>query len=507
MKLDEERLQQQREYDERRRQEALQKQQEDDARRQELARRKAEEEKRLAISTGTGFFVAPNGYLVTNNHVIDDTTDYAVRDFKGRFYRTQLIARDPKHDLALLKVAGNFPSLRIAHSDTVSKGQRVFAVGYPQIAIQGNESKVTDGIISSFSGIRNDDDWFQISVPIQGGNSGGPLVTESGSVVGVVVASVNVSRFYAKAGTLPQNVNYAIKSKLVLDFLKAQGMKNTPSVPAKAGLEAVDSATAMVIAKNGPIDVAYAVSPEQAALDERERVRQAAEVAKRRQAEEMRLAAETAEEAKRARMISAESKRLEKALAAETAKGEMEAKKAEAERRAHEARIAKRDAAVQKEIPDWPEMKQSNLFNAWILEQPDMSFDGFASAKSVDAIQVIRRYQSERERFAGILLDREKAKNAATEAEAKAVAERLQKQNEAASRIYVGKIVEVNKQYGFVVAHVNRQVLSGERLALELNGKEILLRSEKQIGGNLSLTMERANVSDSLIGGMIYVRR
>jgi S1-C subfamily serine protease len=86
IKLEEESRQRQREYEERRRQEALQKRQEEEARGRELARKKVEEERRLAIHTGTGFFVAPNGYLVTNNHVIDDTTDYAVRDFKGHLH-------------------------------------------------------------------------------------------------------------------------------------------------------------------------------------------------------------------------------------------------------------------------------------------------------------------------------------------------------------------------------------------------------------------------------------
>lgn len=507
MKLEEERLQRQRALEDQRRQEVLQRQR----LAEEDAQKEAVEEKRRAINTGTGFFINPDGHLVTNNHVLVDKTDFAIRDLKGRFYRAEVVARDEKRDLALLKVQGTFPALRIASSNSVSKGQRVLAVGYPQISIQGNESKVTDGIVSSFSGIKNDENWFQISVPIQGGNSGGPLVTEGGAVIGIVVASVNVARFYNLTGDLPQNVNYAIKSSVLLDFLSLHRISNAPPTKRKLSIDAVDSATVLVVAKNGPIDVSYTASPEQAARDERERLKQAAEVVKRRKAEEIaenkRLAVEAAEEARRVRAITAESKRREKELIAEAAKREIEARKAEAKRRIHEARIAKGDAAVQKEIPDWQEIKQSNLFNAWLREQADMSFDAFASAKSADAIRVIRRYQSEREQFAGKHLERERAKNAATAAEAKVIAERLQKQNEVASRIYVGKVIEVNKQYGFVVAHVNRQVSFGERLALELNGEEIFLRSEKQIGGNLSLTLDRANVSDSLIGGMVYVRR
>lgn len=219
---------------------------------------------------------------------------------------------------------------------------------------------MTDGIISSFSGIRNDDDWFQISVPIQGGNSGGPLVTENGNVVGVVVASVNVAKFYAKAGTLPQNVNYAIKSKLVLDFLKAQGVKNASSVPTKAALDVVDSATAMVIAKNGPIDVAYTVTPEQSAAHDRARLRQAAGEA----TEKKRLAA-----------------------------------------------IFNRDKAVKTTFPDWEEVRKSDMFLAWMNEQTDNSSKLLESLNAADVMRVIRRYKAGQAKFAEKLLEREEAEH------------------------------------------------------------------------------------------------
>lgn len=267
-------------------------------RRQEVARRlqkiaedkklqEAAETRRNAISTGSGFFVAPGGYLVTNHHVIEDATDFAVRDNKGRFYKATVIARDSNRDLALLKVNGAFSSLKIASSESVSKGQRVLAVGYPQISLQGNESKVTDGIISSFSGIRNDDNWFQISVPIQGGNSGGPLVTESGGVVGVVVATANVAKFYKMTGNLPQNVNYAIKSKVLLDFLQAQNLENFSALKGKISIDDVDASTVLVVAKNGLIDVSYTVSPEQRAQEERERTRTAVEETRRQKEEKL----------------------------------------------------------------------------------------------------------------------------------------------------------------------------------------------------------------------------
>ena len=184
------------------------------------AKKKAdEEEKRNSFSTGTGFFIAPNGYLVTNAHVVHEYENIAIKDQNGRLLKASVIAIDKERDLALLKVAGKYSPLRIDQTGQVSKGQRVLAIGYPQPTIQGSESKVTDGVISSFSGLRNDDNWFQISVPIQGGNSGGPLINEDGVVIGVVVATVNAQKFLSLTGNIPQNVNYAIKAKVLLDFL------------------------------------------------------------------------------------------------------------------------------------------------------------------------------------------------------------------------------------------------------------------------------------------------
>lgn len=210
------------ELEEKRRQQAIEQQRVAE----ENSRKAAEEAKRNALSTGTGFFVTGDGYLITNHHVIADKNTFAIRDAKGRYYRAEVVARDHSRDLALLKVDGRFPALKIGNSEAVTKGQKVLAVGYPQVSVQGNESKVTDGIINSLSGIRNDDDWFQISVPIQAGNSGGPLVSEAGTVYGVVVATLNAQKMLASTGNLPQNVNYAIKSKLVLDFLARQDRKS-----------------------------------------------------------------------------------------------------------------------------------------------------------------------------------------------------------------------------------------------------------------------------------------
>lgn len=209
--------------------------------------KETEDVRQNSVSTGTGFFIATNGYLVTNAHVVNGYENISIKDQYGRTLKATVIASDKKRDLALLKVSGNYPALHISQTDGVSKGQRVMTIGYPQPTIQGSESKVTDGVISSFTGLKDNDNWFQISVPIQGGNSGGPLINEDGTVIGVVVATLNAKKFLSITGNIPQNVNYAIKSKVLLDFLIEHQILNINSSNQKTSINAVDQSTVLII--------------------------------------------------------------------------------------------------------------------------------------------------------------------------------------------------------------------------------------------------------------------
>lgn len=216
----------------------------------EAKKKTEEEDRRNSISTGSGFFIAPNGYLVTNAHVIDGYENIFIRTQNRRLLKATVIAIDKERDLALLKVEGKYTPLRVDQTGRVSKGQRVMAIGYPQPTIQGSESKVTDGVISSFTGLRNDDNWFQISVPIQGGNSGGPLINEDGVVIGIVVATVNAQKFLSITGSIPQNVNFAIKSNVLSDFLAEQQVRNIGYSSKRMSIDAVDHSTVLIIAKH-----------------------------------------------------------------------------------------------------------------------------------------------------------------------------------------------------------------------------------------------------------------
>src|SRR5208283_1652516 len=112
-----------------------------------------------------------------------------------------------------LKVRGHFKPLPLDFDQTVAMGDPVFTIGFPNTDVQGTEPKYTDGKISSLSGMEDDPSQYQITVPIQPGNSGGALVAGNGAVVGVVRAKLNDLAVLVVSGSVPQNVNYAVKVK------------------------------------------------------------------------------------------------------------------------------------------------------------------------------------------------------------------------------------------------------------------------------------------------------
>lgn len=147
--------------------------------------------------TGTGFFITADGYLLTNHHVVEDGGDISVRTDKGDL-PAKIVKVDKKNDLAVLKVEGKFAALPLLSSHKVGLGEKVFTLGFPRPKVQGFSPKITDGIISSVAGIQDDPRDFQISVPIQPGNSGGPLVDQYGNVIGVIVSKLSAKYLLLK---------------------------------------------------------------------------------------------------------------------------------------------------------------------------------------------------------------------------------------------------------------------------------------------------------------------
>jgi TPR repeat protein len=171
-------------------------------------------------SCGTGFFITEDGYLITNEHVVKDATQVRLVTSAG-LISAKVVQVDAANDLALLKADGRFAALSVAASRGVKLGGTVSTVGFPNIGLQGFAPKFARGEIASLSGAQDDARYFQISVPVQPGNSGGALVDEHGNVVGVVSARLSDAAALRVSGSLPQNVNYAVKSSYLLGFLES----------------------------------------------------------------------------------------------------------------------------------------------------------------------------------------------------------------------------------------------------------------------------------------------
>src|SRR6266568_1498830 len=171
-------------------------------------------------ASGTGFFISEDGYLVTNAHVVKDASQVRLATQHG-LIAARVVKVDAANDLAILKAEGNFSALPVASSRGVKLGATAATVGFPNIGLQGFAPKLAKGEIASLAGAQDDPRHFQISAPIQPGNSGGALVDERGNVIGVVVAKLSQQAALATSGQLAENVNYAVKSGFLLSFLES----------------------------------------------------------------------------------------------------------------------------------------------------------------------------------------------------------------------------------------------------------------------------------------------
>ncbi|MGD1088944.1 MAG: serine protease [Verrucomicrobiota bacterium] len=186
-----------------------------------------------ARGLGTGFFVTDNGYLLTCFHVVNNAASIMVGTTHGLF-PAELVQSDPVKDVALLKVTGSFTSLPLVSSNTVELGEPVFTIGFPNPNVQGLQPKLTRGDISGLAGAQDDPDEYQISVPVQPGNSGGALLDENGNVVGIVAARLSDWAAVRTSGMTAQDVNYAVKSscaEALLDAAPGWPVRLKPAYP------------------------------------------------------------------------------------------------------------------------------------------------------------------------------------------------------------------------------------------------------------------------------------
>ncbi|MCK1545502.1 trypsin-like peptidase domain-containing protein [Bradyrhizobium sp. 179] len=172
--------------------------------------------------SGTGFVVSAGGHVVTNNHVING----CVGDIRGKLTGEaamvlRVVSTDANNDLALLQAPSTtaFKDFARIRDRSFHSGDSVVAIGFPYHGLLSSDFTVTTGIVSSLSGMRNDTRFLQISAPVQPGNSGGPLFDTTGQIVGVVTGKIPGLRIAAATGDIPENINFAIKTGALRDFL------------------------------------------------------------------------------------------------------------------------------------------------------------------------------------------------------------------------------------------------------------------------------------------------
>lgn len=199
-------------------------------------------------STGTGFFVSNAGHLLTAGHVanFDDTVDVTLSD--GSKHRAKLVKYSKSLDASLLKIDQPAPEcLPLKPVGTLAVGDRLFTVGFPTVKILGEEPKYTEGVVTSLTGIKNEATEVQISVQLQPGNSGGPLVDDKGNAAGIAVSSINQRYFENATGVTAQDVNYAKNMDYVRALLVSGGAGECGVVnPSAPGLVRTQKAVVFV---------------------------------------------------------------------------------------------------------------------------------------------------------------------------------------------------------------------------------------------------------------------
>jgi serine protease Do len=193
--------------------------------------------RRPVKSLGSGFIINASGYVVTNNHVIDGATEIRVTLADGREFPGKLVGRDPKTDLALVKIeASGLPVIPLGDSSALQVGEPVMAIGNPF----GLQQTVTSGIVSATGRVIGEgpyDDFIQTDASINPGNSGGPLINSRGEAVGINTAILSRSGGSVGIGfAIPVNLAKSVVAQLAGTGHVVRGWLGVTVQPVTAGL-------------------------------------------------------------------------------------------------------------------------------------------------------------------------------------------------------------------------------------------------------------------------------
>lgn len=173
-------------------------------------------------SSGSGYLVTAAGHIGTNAHVVSDCGFLEVPGHGT----ASLVQADLVNDLAIIQLdskhAEHFAQFR--SKQPIVRGEEVFVLGYPFAQILDNNLNFTYGIVSSLAGVKGDIRHFMVSAPVQPGNSGGPVLDRTGALIGTVVSRLDKFKTLQVAGDLPENINFAIRGRLMSTFMESLGL-------------------------------------------------------------------------------------------------------------------------------------------------------------------------------------------------------------------------------------------------------------------------------------------
>src|SRR6185295_2870590 len=169
-----------------------------------------------------------------------------------------VVGQDLDADLAILKTQLSVPkTIAMRSSPALRLGESVIAFGFPLSGSLSQGGNLTTGNVSALAGLGDDPKYLQITAPVQPGNSGGPLLDESGNLIGVITAKLDAMAIAKRTGDIPQNVNFAIKTEVLEAFLKSAGVRYEKNVSDRP-LQVADIAD---IAKASTVRIECSPSP------------------------------------------------------------------------------------------------------------------------------------------------------------------------------------------------------------------------------------------------------
>jgi S1-C subfamily serine protease len=173
---------------------------------------------------GTAFVVAPNQLLTAYHAVETHERLFVSTERDGLFTAARLVAFDKNLDIALIEASVDAKPVVLAAWESVPIGVDVSVVGFPKIGEIISDKRITQGIVNGEQRFFGREDWFQLSAEVHRGNSGSPVIAPDGSVVGIISHKLDAKRDSEMTKDFPQNVNFAMKSSRITDFLDANNV-------------------------------------------------------------------------------------------------------------------------------------------------------------------------------------------------------------------------------------------------------------------------------------------